>query len=173
MGVPHYTPTGFPNRKELAASRKIRDEFLLIEVGLDEMNCHVLSLIVKPWAGPAVKDVFLVLPFHCQFVGGYNVLIDVPVGGADRATPFFYNYTNGNQFVPTDPDGDNGIMDAGSTLSLGSDTDTAGEVVGGYAQDLTDPVNEFQAGDVMRIRLNQADNDNSRSFMAMRLRKLS
>jgi hypothetical protein len=67
MTAPHYTPTGFPAEKALASSIRMREELALIEAGIDEMDTHVVSIMVQPWktsASDTTHDWCLVMPLQ-------------------------------------------------------------------------------------------------------------
>lgn len=170
MPVPHYLPTGFPFRNQLASSRKMREEFEAVEAGIDVMDCHTISLLIQPWLStPSVDDWYLAMPFHCQLVGGFNVLLDS--NPPSTASAFFYNFTNGNGALSTSASGVNEFMTGGVSTTFGLTTDVKGTVYK-YVMDLSDEHNDFPAGTVMRIRCNAATGTTERSVMSLRLRRL-
>ena len=71
MGAPHYTPSGNPVQGSLGEPKEIRDEFILIESGIQVMNDLPMNLwfedanvdtprfIVVPWAS-VIERVYVV-----------------------------------------------------------------------------------------------------------------
>jgi hypothetical protein len=185
MTAPHYTPTGFPAEKALASSIRMREELALIEAGIDEMDTHVVSIMVQPWktaASDTTHDWTLVMPFACQLVASTSVLLGAgPLLGS--GTYFLYNrgltdnFTlSANNFASVD---DNGVVKEswnGGPFISGS---ASGEVAGATylaAWDLDDADNNFVQGARMRIRTvanhQTPANDNVQALLSFRLRRV-
>lgn len=65
MGSPHYTPSGKPVAGSAGSSQDIRDEFALIEAGIDELNYYPMCLRVDDIN--TAQSWFIVVPWSCTF----------------------------------------------------------------------------------------------------------
>ncbi len=85
MADPLYTPSGKPTQGAPGASKDVRDEFALIEAGIDALNLYPISI---PFADfNTAGSLYVAVPWSCLFVKA--VAINLAANGTADTTITF------------------------------------------------------------------------------------
>jgi hypothetical protein len=159
MGEPHYTPSGYPRRNKPGSSLFMRDEFKLIETGIDKMDRYILLMehrdayntdrryITVPWDGTITR---------------VGVVAHELVAGAALKGLFYIDTGTApsSQIVLSDADSSDNV-----TLSI-----FVGSAAGSRRSSETASNNTVSAGDVVSCRTNNsvsAATANATSFIEL------
>jgi len=88
MSSPHYTPTGEPRGAQTGFARTMRDEFTLIEAGIEEMAQIPLGWHVEDYHKGNNYWEYCAVPFACR-VDKIHI-VNSAVNGASAA-PFWFS----------------------------------------------------------------------------------
>jgi len=110
MAAPHYTPSGAPIQGADGTSKDLRDEFALIEAGIEVLNRYALNAYFADLN--TAQSLFVPVPFSCQIV-----LCTGAIHDANGTTDTIVTFEIGGVLVVMDS---NGEMTFTSTAGAGS-----------------------------------------------------
>ena len=142
MADPHYIPSGYPRRKKPGSSQFMRDEFDLIEVGIDAMDRY--TILTEHRDANNNDKRYIVTPWDCIVTRVGFVCHETVISSSLQAWWGDSTQSTATAILLADPDSTDG-----RTLTLSN-----ASPAGSRRSSLTVDRNTFSAGDVISCRVN-------------------